>query len=121
MTQSPNVNFSQVPITPPPTPYGKKKSVSYAEILATPALNKANFPFSKGISSKMDLNPLPSSSSSFKNKTDVKLNNTPKKKDRNRVAANTRILTGYQPPDRTNLCKLIVYDISNTWTHEQIL
>jgi hypothetical protein len=95
MVQSPNVNFSQTPITPPPTPHGKKKSVSYAEILATPAPNRADSPSPEEISGKMDLDSPPSSSTSFKNKNDAKPTKTSKKKDRNRVVTNTRILTGH--------------------------
>jgi hypothetical protein len=69
MAQSSNMNFSQAPITSPPTPHGKKKSVSYyAEILATSALTRADSPSPERISDKMDLNPPPSSSISFKEK-----------------------------------------------------
>jgi hypothetical protein len=121
MAQSPNVNFSQASITSPPTPHGKKKSVLYAEILARLVPNRSDFPSPDGITGKMDLDLFPSSSDSFKNKNNVKLNKSYKKKDRNRVAANTRILTEYQPPDCTNLRKLMIYDIPNTWTHDQIL
>jgi hypothetical protein len=121
MVQSSNVNILQAPITPPPTSHGKKKSVSYAEILATPAPTRADSPSPEGISDKMDLDLPPSFSTNFKNKNDIKPTKTNKKKDRTRVATNTRILTGYQPPDRTNLHELMVYDIPNTWTHEQIL
>jgi hypothetical protein len=121
MVQSPKVNFSQAPITPPPTPHGKKKSVSYAEILAIPVPNRADSLSSEGISGKMNLDPPPFFFTSFKNKNDIKPTKTIKKKDRTRVATNTRILTGHQPPDRTNLRELMVYNIPNTWTHEQIL
>jgi hypothetical protein len=70
----------------------------------------------------MNLNsPSPSSSNSFNKKDDVKPTKIPKKKDRKRVATNTRILTGFQLPDHTNLRELMVYDILNTWTHDQIL
>jgi hypothetical protein len=102
-------------------PYGKKKSVLYTEILATLALNRAESPSPEGISGKMNLDPPLSSSIGFKNKQDVKPTKKSKKKPGNRVATNIRILTGYQPPDRTNLHELMVYDIPNTWTHEQIL
>jgi hypothetical protein len=95
IVQSPNMNISQALITSPFTPHDKKKSVSYAEILATLAPTRADFPFPKGISNKMDLDPPPSFFTSFNNKNDVKLTKTLKKKDRNRVATNTRILTGY--------------------------
>jgi hypothetical protein len=121
MAQSSNVNFSQTLITPPSTSYGKKKSDSYVEVLARLVPNRADSPFSEGISGKMDLNLPPSSSTSFKNTNDAKLSKSKKKNDRNRVAINTRILTGYQPPDHTNLRELMVYNIPNTWTHEQIL
>jgi hypothetical protein len=80
MAQSSNVNFSQTPIFPPPTPHGKKKSVSYAEILATSAPTRADFPFPEGINSKMNLDPLPSSSTSFKNKMTQSLTRYPRRK-----------------------------------------
>jgi hypothetical protein len=69
MVQFSNVNFLQVPITPPPTPHDKKKSVLYAEILDTPAPTRADFPFLEGIYSKMNLGPPSSSSTSFKKMT----------------------------------------------------
>jgi hypothetical protein len=80
IAQFSNVNFLQALISPLSTPYGKKKSVSYAEILATPVPIRADSPSSEGISGMIDLDPPPFSSTSFKNKNDVKLTKTSKKK-----------------------------------------
>jgi hypothetical protein len=56
MAQSSNVNVSQALITLSLTLHDKKKSVTYAEILATPVPIRANSLLPKEISSTIDLN-----------------------------------------------------------------
>jgi hypothetical protein len=56
MAQFSNINVSQVMITPLSIPYGKKKSVIYAEILTILVLTRADSPFPKRINGKMKLN-----------------------------------------------------------------